>query len=155
MHIGMVRLAGEKMSKSLGNLILVRNLLGAYAPNTVRVLLLSHHYREAWEYQEEEALLAAKIATKLYAAAAPRVIGKKERAAGVRDDEQAGAEVAEKARQHFMRAMEDDLDTPLALNTLAALADHILEARQQKREEPAAVRGLRELAGVLGLRLPE
>src|SRR5579863_1341369 len=61
MHIGMVRLDGEKMSKSLGNLILVRNLLGAYAPNTVRVLLLGHQYREAWEYHEEEALQAAQI----------------------------------------------------------------------------------------------
>src|SRR5579885_2539233 len=154
MHVGMVRLDGEKMSKSLGNLILVRNLLGAYAPNTVRVVLLSHHYREAWEYQEEEALRAAQVATKLYAAAAPRVVGKKERAAGVQDDENAGADVAEMARQQFITAMEDDLDTPMALNTLTALADHILIARQQKREELAAVRMLRELAGVLGLKLP-
>ncbi len=155
MHIGMVRLDGEKMSKSLGNLVLVRNLLGAYAPNTVRALLLSHQYREAWEYQEDDALHAAQVATKLYAAAAPRVIGKKERAEGGRDDELAGAEVAEKARSQFIQAMEDDLDTPMALNILVALADHILMARQQKREEPAAVRMLRELAGVLGLRLPE
>jgi cysteinyl-tRNA synthetase len=66
-----------------------------------------------------------------------------------------GYEVAEKARQQFITAMEDDLDTPMALNTLMALADHILLVRQQKREEPAAVRMLRELAGVLGLRMPE
>jgi L-cysteine:1D-myo-inositol 2-amino-2-deoxy-alpha-D-glucopyranoside ligase len=155
MHVGMVRLDGEKMSKSLGNLILVRNLLGVYAPNTVRTVLLSHHYREAWEYQEEEALRAAQVATKLYAAAAPRVVGKKDRAAGVQDDENAGADVAEMARQQFITAMEDDLDTPMALNILTALADHILMARQQKREEPAAVRALRELAGVLGLRPPQ
>jgi len=155
LHVGMVRLAGEKMSKSLGNLILVRNLLGAYAPNTVRLLLIGHHYREAWEYQEEDALHAARVATKLYAAAAPRIIGKKERAAGVSDDEGAGAEVAEKARSQFIRAMEDDLDTPMALNILTALADHILMAREKKQEKPAAVRMLRELAEVLGLTLPE
>jgi len=155
LHVGMVRLGGEKMSKSLGNLILVRNLLGAYAPNTVRILLLGHHYREAWEYQEEEALRAAQVATKLYAAAAPRVVGKKERGAGMKDDENVGTDVADMARRQFIAAMEDDLDTPMALNTLTGLADHILEARQQKREEPAAGRMLRELAGVLGLRLPE
>ncbi len=155
LHVGMVRLAGEKMSKSLGNLILVRHLLGAYAPNTVRLLLLGHHYRESWEYQEEDALRAAQLATKLYAAASPRVVGKKEQTADAQDDERAGADVAEKARSQFIASLEDDLDTPMALNTLAALADFILLARQQKREEPAAVRMLRELAGVLGLRLPE
>ncbi|HEU5199107.1 MAG TPA: cysteine--tRNA ligase [Ktedonobacterales bacterium] len=155
MHIGMVRLDGEKMSKSLGNLVLARNLLGAYAPNTVRVILLNHHYRESWEYQEEEALQAAQIATRLYAATAPRVVGKKERAAGLAQAEDSSAEVAEMARRHFVTAMEDDLDTPLALNTLTALADHILEARQQKREETAAIQTLRELGGVLGLRLPD
>ena len=155
MHIGMVRLEGEKMSKSLGNLILARNLLGAYAPNTVRVILLNHHYRESWEYQEEEALQAAQIATRLYAATAPRVVGKKERAASLGQAEDRSAEVAEAARRHFVTAMEDDLNTPLALNTLAALADHILEARQQKREETAAIQMLRELGEVLGLRLPD
>ncbi len=155
LHIGMVRLAGEKMSKSLGNLILVRNLLGVYAPNTVRLLLLNHHYRESWEYQEEDALRAAQVATKLAAATAPRVVSKKERAAGAPRAEDGSAAVAEAARRHFLSAMEDDLDTPMALNTLVALADHILEARQQKCEETAAIEMLRELAGVLGLRLPE
>jgi cysteinyl-tRNA synthetase len=155
MHVGMVRLDGEKMSKSLGNLVLARNLLGAYAPNTVRVILLNHHYRESWEYHEEEALQAAQIATKLYAATAPRVVGKKERAAGLAQGEDSSVEVAETARRHFVTAMEDDLNTPLALNTLTALADHILEARQQKREETAAIQTLRELGGVLGLRLPD
>jgi cysteinyl-tRNA synthetase len=155
LHIGMVRLDGEKMSKSLGNLVLVRNLLGAYAPNTVRVILLNHHYREAWEYHEEEALQAVQIATRLYAATAPRVVGKKERASGALHTEDRSLEVAEAARRHFITAMEDDLDTPMALNALVALADHILEARQQKREETAAIQTLRELGGVLGLRLPE
>ncbi len=155
MHIGMVRLDGEKMSKSLGNLVLVRNLLGAYAANTVRILLLGHHYRESWEYREEDALRAAQIATKLYAATAPRVVSKQERAAGQPAGEDRSVEVAEGARRHFIAAMEDDLDTPMALNTLTALADHILEARQRKREEAAAVGVLRELGGVLGLRLPE
>ena len=155
MHIGMVRLDGEKMSKSLGNLVLVRNLLGAYAPNTVRVILLNHHYREPWEYEEEEALQAAQIASRLYAATAPRVVGKEERAAGMPQAEDRSAEVAEAARRHFITAMEDDLHTPMALNTLTALADHILEARQRKREETAAIQMLRELGGVLGLRLPD
>ena len=50
MHGAMVRMDGEKMSKSLGNLVLVHDLLQRYSADAVRVLLLSHHYRDAWEY---------------------------------------------------------------------------------------------------------
>jgi len=54
MHAGMVMCEGEKMSKSLGNLILVKDLLKQYSPSAVRWLLLSHHYRHPWEYDIEE-----------------------------------------------------------------------------------------------------
>jgi L-cysteine:1D-myo-inositol 2-amino-2-deoxy-alpha-D-glucopyranoside ligase len=54
MHVGMVRHAGEKMSKSLGNLVLVKDLLRRYQPDAVRTCLLRHHYREEWEYRESE-----------------------------------------------------------------------------------------------------
>jgi L-cysteine:1D-myo-inositol 2-amino-2-deoxy-alpha-D-glucopyranoside ligase len=155
MHIGEVQLGGVKMSKSLGNLVLVRNLLGAYSPATIRLMLLGQYYRKPWDYQEDDALQAARIATKLFAATAPRVRSKQERASGQIPSEDRSEGVAEKARQHFIQALEDDFNTPMAVNTLAALADHILEARQQKREEPAALRMLRELSGVLGVRLPD
>lgn len=54
MHTGMVMYEGEKMSKSLGNLILVEDLLKQYSPSAIRWLLLSHHYRHPWEYDQEE-----------------------------------------------------------------------------------------------------
>ncbi|HEY0755386.1 MAG TPA: cysteine--tRNA ligase [Ktedonobacteraceae bacterium] len=49
MHTGMVYQDGEKMSKSLGNLTLVSNLLKDYSADTIRVTLLNHHYRFPWE----------------------------------------------------------------------------------------------------------
>lgn len=54
MHTGMVMYEGEKMSKSLGNLILVEDLLKQYSPSAIRWLLLSHHYRHPWEYEVDE-----------------------------------------------------------------------------------------------------
>lgn len=54
LHIGMVMFEGEKMSKSLGNLILVEDLLKKYSSNQIRWLLLSHHYRHPWEYEFDE-----------------------------------------------------------------------------------------------------
>lgn len=54
MHIGMVYYRGEKMSKSLGNLILVKDLLKKYSPNAIRWMLLSHYYRTPWEFNGME-----------------------------------------------------------------------------------------------------
>ena len=54
MHTGMVMYEGEKMSKSLGNLVLVEELLKQHSPSAIRWLLLSHHYRHPWEYEQEE-----------------------------------------------------------------------------------------------------
>lgn len=53
-HTGPVSYKNAKMSKSLGNLILVSELLKTYSPNAIRFLLLSHHYRKSWEITENE-----------------------------------------------------------------------------------------------------
>jgi cysteinyl-tRNA synthetase len=53
-HTAMVLYQGEKMSKSLGNLVLVADLLKKYNPFVIRWTLLSHHYRDPWEFREEE-----------------------------------------------------------------------------------------------------
>jgi L-cysteine:1D-myo-inositol 2-amino-2-deoxy-alpha-D-glucopyranoside ligase len=53
MHTPMVRLDGEKMSKSLGNLVFVDQLLKEWDPMAVRLAVLAHHYREPWEWHDE------------------------------------------------------------------------------------------------------
>ena len=52
MHVGMVRLGGEKMSKSLGNLVFVHSLLESFEPAVIRLALISQHYRQSWEFAE-------------------------------------------------------------------------------------------------------
>jgi L-cysteine:1D-myo-inositol 2-amino-2-deoxy-alpha-D-glucopyranoside ligase len=56
MHVGMVRLDGEKMSKSLGNLIFASDLLVDHDPGAIRLTILSHHYRDSWEWFHDELL---------------------------------------------------------------------------------------------------
>lgn len=53
-HAGMVGYHGEKMSKSLGNLVFVSQLRADHDPMAVRLALLNHHYRSDWEYHDEE-----------------------------------------------------------------------------------------------------
>ncbi|OGK36646.1 cysteine--tRNA ligase [Candidatus Roizmanbacteria bacterium RIFCSPHIGHO2_12_FULL_39_8] len=53
MHCGMVSCGGEKMSKSLGNLVYVQDLAKDHSPNTIRHYLLRHHYRKDWNHSEK------------------------------------------------------------------------------------------------------
>jgi L-cysteine:1D-myo-inositol 2-amino-2-deoxy-alpha-D-glucopyranoside ligase len=54
LHAGMVRHEGEKMSKSLGNLVFPRDLFRDHEPAAVRLALLAHHWRSAWEWDAGE-----------------------------------------------------------------------------------------------------
>ncbi len=58
LHTGTVKYKGEKMSKSLGNLVMTADLLKKYSPNAIRYVLLSHHYRDSWEFVEKELVTA-------------------------------------------------------------------------------------------------
>ncbi len=61
MHVAMVRFEGEKMSKSLGNLVMVRDLLDDWTPDALRLYLGSHHYREAWQFDPQKLVRFSKI----------------------------------------------------------------------------------------------
>jgi L-cysteine:1D-myo-inositol 2-amino-2-deoxy-alpha-D-glucopyranoside ligase len=140
LHIAPVRHLGEKMSKSLGNLVMVRDLLDRWSPDAIRLYLACHHYRESWTHDSETLHDASRDAETISAAAA--LVG----AAG--EPFLAGDLVAE-----FAEALEQDLNTPAAVAALRTLAQGILAASQRGRTVAAAQEALRTLAGVLGLRL--
>jgi L-cysteine:1D-myo-inositol 2-amino-2-deoxy-alpha-D-glucopyranoside ligase len=58
LHVGLVRLEGTKMSKSLGNLVFVGDLLKEWEPMVIRLALLAHHYRSEWDWDEGELTVA-------------------------------------------------------------------------------------------------
>jgi L-cysteine:1D-myo-inositol 2-amino-2-deoxy-alpha-D-glucopyranoside ligase len=59
LHVGMVGLDGTKMSKSLGNLVFVGDLLKEWDPMAIRLALLEHHYRTDWDWQQTDLELGA------------------------------------------------------------------------------------------------
>ena len=144
MHYAMVMKDGEKMSKSLGNLVLVADLLKeGYSPDAVRALLLSHFYREPWEWDEADMRAnAARAACYAEAAALAGPISAEATAAAETDV------AAQQARLEFIAALEDDFHTERAL----ALLDRLAKGAKETRSAAQAAM-LRELAGVLGLRL--
>jgi L-cysteine:1D-myo-inositol 2-amino-2-deoxy-alpha-D-glucopyranoside ligase len=98
-HAAMVRMNGAKMSKSLGNMVFVRDLVQRYSPDAIRVYLLSHHYRQVLEWSPADLDAAAARAERLVLAA------------------QAPDHAAD-ARDELAAALADDLDTPRAIEVL-------------------------------------
>ena len=140
MHIAMVQHEGEKMSKSLGNLVMVRDLLEEWSADTLRIYMALHHYRQVWGHNREELSQAAQLAGKLQAAA---------------HADPGSIEIFDPLpfRMLFSEAMDNDLDTPLALKVLSDLADEISSAAALGMDVSMAQAVLRSLSGTLGVRL--
>ena len=140
MHTAMVYHDGDKMSKSLGNLVWVRELLKTYSPDALRLYMGKHHYREEWRYNEAELKVAEKEA---------KLIRKALRVSSG----QVNSLSASSAWDNFAEAMENDLDTPTAVTVQVDLAWEVLRSANQRMQVDEAQGTLREMSGVFGLRL--
>jgi L-cysteine:1D-myo-inositol 2-amino-2-deoxy-alpha-D-glucopyranoside ligase len=131
-HSAMVAYEGEKMSKSLGNLVFVSDLLKMADPRAIRLALMRHHYRAGFEWYDTDLEEGKALLRRLLAAArCPDGADPRPFAARVRD------------------ALDDDLDVPRALDALDDLASAVLSGGVH----PDAPAVLAELAHLLGLEL--
>ena len=137
-HVGMVHLSGEKMSKSLGNLVLAQNLVKEWPSNTIRLALANHHYRETWNWEDAD-LPAMRELDALITAAIKRQTSGRQSFNG----KPFGADV--------LAALEDDLDTPRAIRALQRYA-RTLCATSSDSDIKSAQAELCTLARLLGLR---
>lgn len=110
LHVGLVGLDGTKMSKSLGNLVFVGELLEDWQPVDIRTALLAHHYRQDWEWNSDDM---------------PNAAGRLEswRKAAGHSGPAVAAGDTDPTLEAVRRALDDDLDTPGALAALDELAD--------------------------------
>ena len=134
-HVGMVRYEGEKMSKSLGNLVLVRETLKTHSADALRVALLKYPYREQYDYTNEDLDWAENILQRLQAAASSGVGG--------------GQQSAEQLRVDAINALDTDFNTPECLRLLVALSEAAINGEVDDANAAAAT--IREIAGILGL----
>jgi cysteinyl-tRNA synthetase len=137
MHTAMVEYQGEKMSKSLGNLVMVSDLLKTYSPDALRLYLGSHHYREVWSFHEEDLQHFQALADRFRMA---------DSAVSGQGNPVSAGEFADE----FEDAMENDLQTPSALRALEKLAQVILDAGSQQ-DLKEAQETLRKYGRVFGL----
>jgi L-cysteine:1D-myo-inositol 2-amino-2-deoxy-alpha-D-glucopyranoside ligase len=155
-HAGMVRLDGEKMSKSRGNLVFVSRLLEAGTdPMAIRLAILAHHYHEDWDWTDAGLAQAAQRLGRwraaLAAASGPGSPSSPAAAAqepgdGVLEADAPGAGVLGGVRER----LADDLDAPGALAVVDAWADAALAAPGSQPRSAALVRDTVDaLLGVL------
>lgn len=117
-HNGLVDVRGEKMSKSLGNVLLVRNLLKEAPGEAVRLGLLTAHYRQPLDWNTAVLKDARQKLDKMYGAL---------RNAGVTGPAAAGEPQSDPPRA-VLEALEDDLNTPKALAELFGLVRQVNSA---------------------------
>jgi len=150
-YTGMLSYDGDKMSKSLGNLVLVRDLLRTYSGDAIRHYLVSRHYRSEVHYSEADLARSAEAAT-LLRRACLRAEDASPAEPAMADASRLHPAVAEH-RARFLAAMDNDLDTPAALPELNALATLACESDVPSLVAEAGWM-VRELgARILGLRL--
>ncbi|MDB9701064.1 cysteine--tRNA ligase, partial [Gammaproteobacteria bacterium] len=136
LHSGLLKINGEKMSKSLGNFAMLKDLFTSYHPEVLRYYLVSSHYRSSLNFDQESLNQAKSALTRLYQALA--------------SIEGEGSEYDQDMVTQFSVVMNDDLNTPEALSLLFQLAKLI-----NSSEDPGQIikygTTLKKLSGVLGL----
>lgn len=109
MHVASVFYKKEKMSKSLGNLVMVSDLLKKYSANVIRWYLISHHYRQPFEFFEKDLekseIEFSKISEYI-------------------NSQKSNAQSNESVFNKFINALEDDLNTPLALKIMSNIVQN-------------------------------
>ncbi|CAM4443006.1 MAG: Cysteine--tRNA ligase [Legionella sp.] len=133
MHVGMLQVNNEKMSKSLGNFFTIADVLNEHHPEVIRYFLLSSHYRSPLNYSEENLVNAKKALTRLYQTMKDVSI-------------LSNGELDEHWIAEFNKAMNDDFNTPVALSVLFQLSHEV-----NKNASPVLGTTLKHLAEVMGL----
>jgi L-cysteine:1D-myo-inositol 2-amino-2-deoxy-alpha-D-glucopyranoside ligase len=136
-HVAMVQLDGVKMSKSLGNLVFVRDLVTTAPPGAARLVLSAHHYRTTWSYTEDD----LDTARERYSTWSRAFTG----------DERLDPDEAAAAEREFFARLDDDLDTPGALRVLDRIATG--GSRSQAAGWTPAAPLMARLSGVIGVEL--
>ena len=121
MHNGYMNINNEKMSKSLGNFILTKDLIEEHDPMVIRFFMLSVHYRNPINFTDA-LLSSAKTSFDRIRTTYANLEHRKQSSANLGEKSEKWLEMIEQAWQHFEAAMDDDFNTANAITTIFDLA---------------------------------
>jgi len=139
LHNGFVTVDGEKMSKSLGNVVTVRELMGRWPAEAIRLNMLSAHYRQPLDWTEDGVRNAKRTLDRWY------------RTIDDAGEGEGGGEGEGEGNAGFVATLEDDLNTPKAIAEMHRLDDEVsLSSGNTALEKKRALKRAGNLLGLLG-----
>jgi len=156
MHNGYINIDNEKMSKSLGNFVLVHDIIKKHNPQVLRFFMLSVHYRNPINYSEE-LLESTKAAFERLTTSYQNLQHRKESSTNLTNNNQEWIEKIEALQNEFIKAMNDDFNTAKAISVLFDLSKlanyYLLEKNTAVEVIDKFTQQFNELFNVLGLTL--
>ena len=156
MHNGYINIDNEKMSKSLGNFVLVHDIIQKHNPQVLRFFMLSVHYRNPINYSEE-LLESTKAALERLTTSYQNLKYRREASANLTENNQEWLDKIVALREQFIEAMDDDFNTALAISVLFELSKlanyYLMEKNTAVLVIDAFTKEFEELFAVLGLTL--
>ena len=163
MHVGFVQQDKEKMSKSLGNFLTIRDFLKEYDPEVLRYFAIGSHYRSPVDYTLEHLSVASKALDRLYSAL--RSVEEMQENVKSTDKSFTEAQAIQNSQteyeSRFQAAMEDDFNTPEAIAVLFDIARSINTLREENASNDTRIANykkaiylgglLKKLGNLLGL----
>lgn len=153
MHNGMLQLSGEKMSKSQGNLVTIKEFLANHEGDVLRMIILNSSYSSPLKFNNEVISQAERALERLRTALRPAASTSEVVQPGIKEDLAVQIKLT---KEGFIKAMDDDFNTAGAMGQLFDLVRVINKSRDDGANDAdlkSAQELLRELTGVLGLRL--
>ncbi|WP_330949487.1 cysteine--tRNA ligase [Virgibacillus sp. MG-45] len=156
MHNGYINIDNEKMSKSLGNFILARDLIAKHDPQVVRFFMLSVHYRHPINFSDE-LLEGAKNSLERITTAVTNLTHRKQSSTNLVKDEEKWLQTISQYKRQFEAAMDDDFNTANAISVLFDLTKEANVYLQSKQTSTvvidAFVDEITSLLRILGIEL--
>jgi cysteinyl-tRNA synthetase len=158
MHNGYINIDNEKMSKSLGNFVLVHDIIKKHNPQVLRFFMLSVHYRNPINYSEE-LLDSTKAAFERLTTSYQNLKHRKEASSGLTEDNQEWFDKIAALREQFIVDMDDDFNTAKGISVLFELSKlanyYLLEKNTAVEVIDAFLSEFEQLFHVLGLTLEQ
>jgi len=154
-HTGFLNVNGQKMAKSLGNFITVKDALNKYDVETLRLFFAFTHYRSPIDFSEKNIQQSKKSLETLYNAL-ENIQSLKVKTGKLTEDEKELKKDLKEYKQVFIECMNDDFNTPNALSVIFDLAKTFNKFADKNKQinkilQNKAIRTLRQLGGIFGI----
>lgn len=153
-HTGVLKVEGKKMSKSLGNFVTIREALKKYEPEVLRFFFASSHYRSTIDFSEKK-LEQAKRSLQTLRNALNSIRSLRPKPELEEDDRELEEKIL-RCRENFIKAMDDDFNSPYALKALFEMANEVnrfVESHETINRETLkkVLEIFRELGGIFNI----